>query len=101
LKHIERNGIEMKELKFQLVLLIRVSKELYAPALGGIMLSIGIGLSMEDFALAFKRFDSHFYFNFCLFFNKWSNPTSFNIHYFDDSVAGLYHFPLDLLLNMY
>lgn len=32
-----------------------VSKELYAPALGGIMLSIGIGLSMEDFALAFKR----------------------------------------------
>ncbi|XP_058750818.1 probable sodium/metabolite cotransporter BASS3, chloroplastic [Vicia villosa] len=32
-----------------------VSKELYAPALGGIMLSIGIGLSIEDFALAFKR----------------------------------------------
>ncbi|CAI8612490.1 unnamed protein product [Vicia faba] len=32
-----------------------VSKELYAPALGGIMLSIGIGLSVEDFALAFKR----------------------------------------------
>ncbi|KAL3616299.1 putative sodium/metabolite cotransporter bass3, chloroplastic [Castilleja foliolosa] len=33
----------------------RVSKELYAPALGGIMLSIGIGLSIDDFALAFKR----------------------------------------------
>ncbi|GKA70887.1 probable sodium/metabolite cotransporter BASS3, chloroplastic [Tanacetum coccineum] len=33
----------------------RVSKELYAPALGGIMLSIGIKLSIEDFALAFKR----------------------------------------------
>ncbi|ESQ37068.1 hypothetical protein EUTSA_v10002537mg [Eutrema salsugineum] len=32
-----------------------VSKELYAPALGGIMLSIGIQLSVEDFALAFKR----------------------------------------------
>ncbi|KAK7256181.1 hypothetical protein RIF29_29619 [Crotalaria pallida] len=32
-----------------------VSKELYAPALGGIMLSIGIKLSMDDFALAFKR----------------------------------------------
>ncbi|KAL8225051.1 hypothetical protein R6Q57_017608 [Mikania cordata] len=32
-----------------------VSKELYAPALGGIMLSIGIKLSIEDFALAFKR----------------------------------------------
>ncbi|KAL6563494.1 putative sodium/metabolite cotransporter bass3, chloroplastic [Orobanche gracilis] len=33
----------------------RVSKELYAPALGGIMLSIGIRLSVDDFALAFKR----------------------------------------------
>ncbi|KAK7373525.1 hypothetical protein VNO80_06938 [Phaseolus coccineus] len=32
-----------------------VSKELYAPALGGIMLSIGIRLSVDDFALAFKR----------------------------------------------
>ncbi|XAR60891.1 hypothetical protein NMG60_11034431 [Bertholletia excelsa] len=32
-----------------------VSKELYAPALGGIMLSIGIRLSVKDFALAFKR----------------------------------------------
>ncbi|GAA0176189.1 primary active transporter [Lithospermum erythrorhizon] len=32
-----------------------VSKELYAPALGGIMLSIGIKLSIEDFTLAFKR----------------------------------------------
>ncbi|KAL1217992.1 putative sodium/metabolite cotransporter BASS3 [Cardamine amara subsp. amara] len=32
-----------------------VSKELYAPALGGIMLSIGIQLSVDDFALAFKR----------------------------------------------
>ncbi|MED6149928.1 putative sodium/metabolite cotransporter bass3, chloroplastic [Stylosanthes scabra] len=32
-----------------------VSKELYAPALGGIMLSIGIKLSLDDFALAFKR----------------------------------------------
>ncbi|XP_047081544.1 probable sodium/metabolite cotransporter BASS3, chloroplastic [Lolium rigidum] len=32
-----------------------VSKELYAPALGGIMLSIGIQLSIDDFALAFKR----------------------------------------------
>ncbi|KAI7725941.1 hypothetical protein M8C21_013229 [Ambrosia artemisiifolia] len=32
-----------------------VSKELYAPALGGIMLSIGIKLSIEDFSLAFKR----------------------------------------------
>ncbi|KAI4356298.1 hypothetical protein L6164_000330 [Bauhinia variegata] len=32
-----------------------VSKELYAPALGGIMLSIGIRLSIDDFALAFKR----------------------------------------------
>ncbi|XP_061373974.1 probable sodium/metabolite cotransporter BASS3, chloroplastic [Gastrolobium bilobum] len=32
-----------------------VSKELYAPALGGIMLSIGIKLSIHDFALAFKR----------------------------------------------
>ncbi|KAL7081802.1 hypothetical protein ACP275_14G061400 [Erythranthe tilingii] len=32
-----------------------VSKDFYAPALGGIMLSIGIKLSIEDFALAFKR----------------------------------------------
>ncbi|KAI3806193.1 hypothetical protein L1987_22089 [Smallanthus sonchifolius] len=32
-----------------------VSKELYAPALGGIMLSIGIKLSIEDFTLAVKR----------------------------------------------
>ncbi|CAA7023711.1 unnamed protein product [Microthlaspi erraticum] len=32
-----------------------VSKDLYAPALGGIMLSIGIQLSIQDFALAFKR----------------------------------------------
>ncbi|XAR58785.1 hypothetical protein NMG60_11014321 [Bertholletia excelsa] len=32
-----------------------VSKELYAPALGGIMLSIGIRLSLGDFALALKR----------------------------------------------
>lgn len=32
-----------------------VSKELYAPALGGIMLSIGIKLSIDDFALAFRR----------------------------------------------
>lgn len=32
-----------------------VSKELYAPALGGIMLSIGIKLSVDDFALALKR----------------------------------------------
>ncbi|XVF81292.1 hypothetical protein PTKIN_Ptkin15bG0143800 [Pterospermum kingtungense] len=32
-----------------------VSKELYAPALGGIMLSIGIKLSFDDFALAVKR----------------------------------------------
>ncbi|URD76272.1 Sodium Bile acid symporter family [Musa troglodytarum] len=33
----------------------KVSKEYYAPALGGIMLSIGIRLSIDDFALAFKR----------------------------------------------
>ncbi|KAK8717853.1 hypothetical protein V6N13_045106 [Hibiscus sabdariffa] len=32
-----------------------VSKELYAPALGGIMLSIGIRLSFDDFTLAVKR----------------------------------------------
>ncbi|XP_042512432.1 probable sodium/metabolite cotransporter BASS3, chloroplastic [Macadamia integrifolia] len=32
-----------------------VSKDLYAPALGGIMLSIGIRLSIDDFALAFQR----------------------------------------------
>ncbi|XP_010514113.1 PREDICTED: probable sodium/metabolite cotransporter BASS3, chloroplastic [Camelina sativa] len=32
-----------------------VSKEMYAPALGGIMLSIGIQLSIDDFALAVKR----------------------------------------------
>lgn len=32
-----------------------VSRELYAPALGGIMLSIGIRLSIDDFALAFQR----------------------------------------------
>ncbi|CAA6659830.1 unnamed protein product [Spirodela intermedia] len=31
-------------------------KEYYAPALGGIMLSIGIKLSLDDFALAFKRY---------------------------------------------
>lgn len=33
----------------------RVSKDLYAPALGGIMLSIGIKLSLQDFAIAFNR----------------------------------------------
>ncbi|CAL5388142.1 unnamed protein product [Camellia sinensis] len=32
-----------------------VSKELYAPALGGIMLSIGIRLSIDDFYLAVRR----------------------------------------------
>ncbi|KAF5193404.1 Bile acid:sodium symporter [Thalictrum thalictroides] len=32
-----------------------VSKEMYAPALGGIMLSIGIQLSVDDFAMVFKR----------------------------------------------
>ncbi|KAL6002588.1 putative sodium/metabolite cotransporter bass3, chloroplastic [Asimina triloba] len=32
-----------------------VSKDYYAPALGGIMLSIGIRLSVDDFALAFQR----------------------------------------------
>ncbi|CAK9309874.1 unnamed protein product [Citrullus colocynthis] len=32
-----------------------VPKDLYAPALGGIMLSIGIKLSINDFALAIKR----------------------------------------------
>ncbi|KAK6937893.1 Bile acid:sodium symporter/arsenical resistance protein Acr3 [Dillenia turbinata] len=32
-----------------------VSKEMYAPALGGIMLSIGIKLSVDDFALVFRR----------------------------------------------
>ncbi|XP_023549213.1 probable sodium/metabolite cotransporter BASS3, chloroplastic [Cucurbita pepo subsp. pepo] len=32
-----------------------VSKDFYAPALGGIMLSIGIKLSINDFALAIKR----------------------------------------------
>ncbi|CAI9770682.1 unnamed protein product [Fraxinus pennsylvanica] len=32
-----------------------VSKESYPPALGGIMLSIGIRLSIDDIALAFKR----------------------------------------------
>ncbi|KAL9256741.1 putative sodium/metabolite cotransporter BASS3, chloroplastic [Drosera capensis] len=32
-----------------------VSKEMYAPALGGIMLSIGIRLSLDDFALAVQR----------------------------------------------
>ncbi|KAL4038200.1 hypothetical protein IC575_001808 [Cucumis melo] len=32
-----------------------VPKDLYAPALGGIMLSIGIKLSINDFALAMKR----------------------------------------------
>ncbi|XP_022727836.1 probable sodium/metabolite cotransporter BASS3, chloroplastic [Durio zibethinus] len=32
-----------------------VSKDMYAPALGGIMLSIGIRLSFDDFALAVKR----------------------------------------------
>eukprot|EP01018_Ginkgo_biloba_P005477 Gb_08353 [translate_table: standard] len=32
-----------------------VSKEYYAPALGGIMLSIGVQLSVKDFTLAFQR----------------------------------------------
>ncbi|KAG8371686.1 hypothetical protein BUALT_Bualt13G0114100 [Buddleja alternifolia] len=32
-----------------------VTKELYAPTLGGIVLCIGIKLSIDDFALAFKR----------------------------------------------
>lgn len=32
-----------------------VSKEYYAPALGGIMLSIGVQLSLKDFSVAFKR----------------------------------------------
>ncbi|CAI9774662.1 unnamed protein product [Fraxinus pennsylvanica] len=32
-----------------------VSRELYAPALGGITLSIGIKLSFDDFTLAYKR----------------------------------------------
>jgi hypothetical protein len=36
-------------------LLCRVSKDYYAPALGGIMLSIGVQLSVSDFALVLKR----------------------------------------------
>jgi BASS family bile acid:Na+ symporter len=32
-----------------------VRKDYYAPALGGIMLSIGIQLSVSDFAIAFRR----------------------------------------------
>lgn len=58
--------MEMEELSaFNLS---RVSKELYAPALGGIMLSIGIRLSTDDFALAFKRCecDFHYYSYICL-----------------------------------
>lgn len=34
----------------------RVSKDYYAPALGGIMLSIGVQLSVSDFALVLKRY---------------------------------------------
>ena len=30
-------------------------KQYYAPALGGIMLSIGVQLSVKDFALVFKK----------------------------------------------
>jgi BASS family bile acid:Na+ symporter len=30
-------------------------KQYYAPALGGIMLSIGVQLSIKDFALVFKK----------------------------------------------
>lgn len=37
-------------------LLYRVSKDYYAPALGGIMLSIGVQLSVSDFALVLKRY---------------------------------------------
>lgn len=37
-----------------------MSKEYYAPALGGIMLSIGIKLSFDDFALALKRYQHLF-----------------------------------------
>ena len=33
----------------------RVRKEYYAPALGGIMLSIGIQLSVKDFVIVLKR----------------------------------------------
>jgi BASS family bile acid:Na+ symporter len=48
-----KSGLKLKEL--WILNICRVSKELYAPALGGIMLSIGIRLSIDDFALAFKR----------------------------------------------
>lgn len=37
----------------------RFSKKYYAPALGGIMLSIGVQLSVKDFAVVFKRWVTH------------------------------------------
>ncbi|XP_042483773.1 probable sodium/metabolite cotransporter BASS3, chloroplastic [Macadamia integrifolia] len=43
------------KIEFEFEVHPRVSKDLYAPALGGIMLSIGIKLSIDDFALAFQR----------------------------------------------
>ncbi|XP_055812889.1 probable sodium/metabolite cotransporter BASS3, chloroplastic isoform X1 [Solanum dulcamara] len=45
----------VKQIPCTLTMAYGVSKELYAPALGGIMLSIGIRLSIDDFALAIKR----------------------------------------------
>lgn len=52
----------------------RVSKELYAPALGGIMLSIGIGLSIDDFALAFKRCNLVLSFLYFIWELRYCNP---------------------------
>lgn len=52
----------------------RVSKDYYAPALGGIMLSIGIRLSLDDFALAFQRF-----FPFSFFLSRYMHLTDFSI----------------------
>ena len=69
-----------------------MSRELYAPALGGIMLSIGIRLSIDDFALAFKRFTLLHLLKFgCIGYELACENT-----YVFVLCADLYHYPLDL-----
>ena len=75
--------------------LCRVSKELYAPALGGIMLSIGIKLSIDDFALAFKRCE----FPYCSIHFLLNSKCVKSSNIFQDSLFSFCCRPLPLSLG--
>jgi hypothetical protein len=47
---------KLKILPLRSMFMCRVSKDYYAALLGGIMLSIGVQLSVADFAIVLKRY---------------------------------------------